>query len=901
MTSEHGTSGPDNSESDLIRSLGELSEETLQQLGQFPPAFLETLAGLPAEAQTSLLRIPLETLCQLSDMDAATLEWLGKLAVTNGSGLLVRLGQLAKDAPGAMLRLQELPAQTLQILAVLPSEALMSLIALPPEQLADLPAVLRAIGEPSDEDAASTGEKQNEVPASLTETLDLFSPEAVKLLAAFDAKAMASLSQVRPELVQTLTSVPEELLRGLAEVSSGMLTTVTELSADGVQSLSEIDSVVLTDIAEGVKNTESSVPQALMMKLGTLGNTDGSMLGRLVEEARSMRELQGYSADAGKSADAGEAPIAGAPEMDDRDADDDAAGDTFDDEEGNSQTLMINDGGREVDDPGATIQSDEFAAVDEEGDSDPSYGATVQSDDFSDFSHIGTPPSEDSQDSYGATIQSDEFEAVGDISDTGYEPPIQSGEDWSADGISVFDQNEDGSYDKTVQSGEFGIGDATQSDADDGSSETMQSDEGWSEDGLNALDRDDDDSFGATIQSDSFDGAAAQDDDAFGATIQSDSFDGLAAPDDSFGQTIQSDSMDVDDPGYGATIASGVFSGHAGSPGGGDLTHEESNMKDAWKESGPSRTQAETGRETSRSRGSSIPDTTLVITTRKVSTQNIKGYNRGKRPPEPREPEYELVKVLGEGGMGIVFTARQRSIDRDVAFKMLKPKTARDRDQRAKFLSEAVVTGELDHPNIVPIYDVGATADQALFYSMKKVQGIPWLDVIRDKSTSENLDILMRSADAVAFAHSRGVIHRDLKPENTMLGEFGEVLVMDWGLAYSTDEFSKSESVTASTSMGGTPAYMAPEMATGPVSKIGPHSDVYLLGAILFEIVTKRPPHAGKNAMKCLMAAARNQIRDPDPDNCTKNDPTGELMEIALKALETKPEDRFQTVQAFQA
>jgi hypothetical protein len=76
---------------------------------------------------------------------------------------------------------------------------------------------------------------------------------------------------------------------------------------------------------------------------------------------------------------------------------------------------------------------------------------------------------------------------------------------------------------------------------------------------------------------------------------------------------------------------------------------------------------------------------------------------------------------------------------------------------------------------------------------------------------------------------------------------------------------------------------------------------VYLLGAILFEIVTKRPPHAGKNAMKCLMAAARNQIRDPDPDNCTKNDPTGELMEIALKALETKPEDRFQTVQAFQA
>ncbi len=291
---------------------------------------------------------------------------------------------------------------------------------------------------------------------------------------------------------------------------------------------------------------------------------------------------------------------------------------------------------------------------------------------------------------------------------------------------------------------------------------------------------------------------------------------------------------------------------------------------------------------------------TLVISTRKMSTRRIKDYNKGRRPPEPKEPEYELIKVLGEGGMGIVFTARQRSIDRDVALKMLKPKTAKDKDQRAKFLTEAVVTGELDHPNIVPIYDVGASPDDALFYSMKKVQGTPWLDVIKQTSVSENLDYLMRCADAVAFAHDRGVIHRDLKPENVMLGEYGEVLVMDWGLAYSTPEFSKSGSITESTSMGGTPAYMAPEMATGPITKIGIHSDIFLLGAMLFEIITGRPPHAGKNAMKCLMAAARNQIRDVDPETTLRTDPTGELMQIAMRAMATDPNERYATVQDMQ-
>ena len=184
--------------------------------------------------------------------------------------------------------------------------------------------------------------------------------------------------------------------------------------------------------------------------------------------------------------------------------------------------------------------------------------------------------------------------------------------------------------------------------------------------------------------------------------------------------------------------------------------------------------------------------------------------------------DYELLNLIGEGGMGVVYAARQASIDRTVALKMLKPDIANQAEQREKFLSEAVVTGDLDHPNIVPIYDLGSSEAGALFYSMKRVQGTPWMAVIETKIQPENVEILMKVADAVAFAHSRGVIHRDLKPENVMLGDFGEVLVMDWGLAMSTAIFRKAESITQTSSMGGTPAYMAPDNGhrPGPIRSV---------------------------------------------------------------------------------
>ncbi|MBA3316130.1 MAG: protein kinase [Planctomycetaceae bacterium] len=270
-------------------------------------------------------------------------------------------------------------------------------------------------------------------------------------------------------------------------------------------------------------------------------------------------------------------------------------------------------------------------------------------------------------------------------------------------------------------------------------------------------------------------------------------------------------------------------------------------------------------------------------------------------PPMPGD-EYAIVSRLGEGGMGIVYTATQRAIARDVALKMLKPDTARRRDRRDSLATEAIVTGELAHPNIVPVYDLGQDADGSLFYSMKRVEGIRWDTVIGTKTESENLDILLRVADAVAFAHDRGVVNRDLKPENVFLGGFGEVLVMDWGLAYATDKFKKHDSVVENVSMGGSPAYMAPEQArnflvasgwrAGELEPITPALDVYLLGAMLFEIVTGQPPHGSDDPTMCVMAAAENRIRHHGSDS--------QLLPIALKAMATESSDRYASALDFQ-
>ncbi|MEW6355591.1 MAG: protein kinase [Planctomycetota bacterium] len=265
------------------------------------------------------------------------------------------------------------------------------------------------------------------------------------------------------------------------------------------------------------------------------------------------------------------------------------------------------------------------------------------------------------------------------------------------------------------------------------------------------------------------------------------------------------------------------------------------------------------------------------------------------RADKPMTPpaDYELIHILGEGGMGVVYTARQTSFDRRIALKMIKPGASADSAARRKFLAEAVVTADLEHPNIVPAHDLGADEEGRIFYAMKQVKGVPWKHVIRQKTQAENIGILLRVCDAVAFAHSKGVVHRDLKPENVMLGDFGEVLVMDWGLALSVMEGSKAERITKETVCAGSPAYMAPEMAAANVRLISPASDIYLLGAILYEIVAGFPPHGGRTVIECIHNAANNIIQPTEKK--------GELIDIARKAMATERAQRYASARDFQA
>ncbi len=263
--------------------------------------------------------------------------------------------------------------------------------------------------------------------------------------------------------------------------------------------------------------------------------------------------------------------------------------------------------------------------------------------------------------------------------------------------------------------------------------------------------------------------------------------------------------------------------------------------------------------------------------------------------PPSIPPHYILEASLGEGGMGLIYEAGQTSLNRRIALKMMRPELQQNREMRNDFLNEVLVTGSLEHPNIVPIHEVAVNEDGQIYFAMKCVRGQDWDQVIKKKTTEQNLDIMMKVMDAITFAHSRGVIHRDIKPQNVMLGDYGEVLVMDWGLAVGVHEGAMAEMLNYHNALAGTPAYMAPEMAKGDERKIGFHSDVYLLGALLFEILTGGPPRQGKDNTELMTKAANNVIRKVFVRK------RQELLKIARKAMATKPVNRYHDVASFKA
>ena len=266
-------------------------------------------------------------------------------------------------------------------------------------------------------------------------------------------------------------------------------------------------------------------------------------------------------------------------------------------------------------------------------------------------------------------------------------------------------------------------------------------------------------------------------------------------------------------------------------------------------------------------------------------------------------------QTIGEGGMGVVYLATQATIGRHVAVKTLRA-GAGDLAATLRILREAWVTGTLEHPNVVPVYDVGVDADGAPVIVMKRIEGREWAELIHAPAEIArrfnafdalewNLRTLASVCNAVDFAHSRGVVHRDLKPENVMIGAFGEVYVLDWGIAVSVrdDPSGRLPLAKDATEIAGTPCYMAPEMllvGSELREPLGPRTDVYLLGAIFYEIFAGAPPHEGATIEAMFSSVLLSQPRFSEGF-------PAEAQAICKKAMSRDPADRYPSAGALRA
>jgi hypothetical protein len=261
--------------------------------------------------------------------------------------------------------------------------------------------------------------------------------------------------------------------------------------------------------------------------------------------------------------------------------------------------------------------------------------------------------------------------------------------------------------------------------------------------------------------------------------------------------------------------------------------------------------------------------------------------------------------VLGEGGMGVVRSAEQVALGRIVAVKTLKDDRRHDAASALDLLREAWVTGTVEHPNVVPVHYLGAEPDGTPLIVMKRIEGVEWSKLRNDAAEVKrrfgatdllawNLGILMQALNALRFAHHRGIVHRDLKPANVMIGDFGEVYLLDWGIAVALrdDGSGRLPLVGQANALAGTPCYMAPEMLgreTGP--PISERTDVYLAGAVLFELVVGKPPHAGASAIEVIASVIESKPVVPSSAPV-------ELARIVTKAMHCEPEERYESVEA---
>ncbi len=295
------------------------------------------------------------------------------------------------------------------------------------------------------------------------------------------------------------------------------------------------------------------------------------------------------------------------------------------------------------------------------------------------------------------------------------------------------------------------------------------------------------------------------------------------------------------------------------------------------------------------------------------------------RPAAPGGDEclgrLQILAELGRGGMGRVVEARDPQLGRAVAVKLLIDASQCTGAQLARFVSEARITAQLEHPNIVPVHDMGVTEDGEFYFVMRKVQG--WSlqetltalgegrpELVAAWPRTRLLHAFIQICNAVAYAHDQGVLHRDLKPDNVMLGPFGEVLLMDWGVAGRLAGWSEPVStevvdmMTLSRTLDGaaigTIGFMSPEQANGRMRELDERSDVWSLGAILYQLLALCPAYVGRTPFAVLYASV-NGLPDDPRDRAPDRGIPEEIAQICLRALAPEPEDRFPTAGALAA